>query len=68
MMKDSLGNPVPQDFSVGDRIQLHPATDAWMMGDRFGQIRKVTQKFYHVAMDVSGRVRRVAPCNILEKV
>jgi hypothetical protein len=54
-----------QDFSVGDRIQLHPATDAWMRGDRFGQIRKVGRKFYHVAMDVSGRVLRVPPCNIL---
>jgi hypothetical protein len=68
MMKDSLGWPVPQDFSIGDRIQLHPATDAWMRGDRFGQIHKVTQKFYYVSMDVSGRVLRVPPCNILEKV
>jgi hypothetical protein len=59
------GAPVPQDFSVGDRIQLHPATDAWMRGDRFGQIRKITQKFYHVAMDGSGRVLRVPPHDIL---
>jgi hypothetical protein len=27
-MKDSLGFPITQDYSVGDRVQLHPATDA----------------------------------------
>jgi hypothetical protein len=67
-MKDSLGFPIAQDYGVGDRVQLHPATDAWLRGDRYGQIRKVTQKFYHIAMDTSGRVLRVRPSQILESV
>ena len=25
-------------MQVGDRVQLHPAADRWMMGDRYGQI------------------------------
>jgi hypothetical protein len=24
------------DFEIGQRVQLHPATDRWMMGDRYG--------------------------------
>ena len=29
------------NWSIGKRVQLHPATDRWMMGDRFGVIVKV---------------------------
>jgi len=25
-------------MKVGDRVQLHPATDRWMMGDRYGVV------------------------------
>lgn len=28
-------------MKVGDRVQLHPATDAWMRGDRYGLITQV---------------------------
>lgn len=28
-------------FAVGDRVELHPATDAWMQGDRFGTVARV---------------------------
>ena len=53
------------DFQVGDRIEMHPATDAWMMGDRYGEIIKKTHTLgrnrtrypfrYHVKLDKSGR-------------
>lgn len=66
-MKDSLGNSIAQDYKIGDRVQLHPATDAWMSGDRYGTITRVGTKFYHVAMDRSGRVLRMSPRNILER-
>lgn len=25
-------------FSIGDRIELHPGTDLWMRGARFGEV------------------------------
>ena len=51
---------------VGDRVQMHPATDGWMSGDRYGVVVKVTARYVHVRMDRSGRVRRVHPANVLE--
>lgn len=27
-------------YRKGDRVQMHPATDAWMQGDRFGTVLK----------------------------
>ena len=41
--------------SVGDRVQLHPGLDAWMQGDKYGDVAKVTHQNYHVKMDRSGR-------------
>lgn len=52
------------DFTAGTRIELHPATDRWMMGDRFGTVRRVGRKLLHVAMDRSGKTIRVSPDNI----
>jgi hypothetical protein len=60
-MNYSLNN-----FRLGDRVQLHPATDRWMMGDRFGKVVKLGRKLLHVRMDVSGRTIRVSPENIGE--
>jgi len=48
------------DATIGDRIQLSPATDAWMRGDRYGEIVKVTRQNFHVKMDKSGRTLRVS--------
>ena len=48
-------------YIVGERVQLHPATDAWMQGDRFGCIVKIGRKYIHVVMDISGRKLRVIP-------
>lgn len=28
-------------ISVGDRVELHPATDLWMRGARFGEAVKI---------------------------
>ena len=25
-------------YSIGDRIEIHPGTDLWMMGARFGEV------------------------------
>lgn len=48
----------------GVRVQTHPATDAWMMGDRYGEIVKVGRTKIHVKMDRSGRTLRFSPENI----
>lgn len=67
------------DYRIGARVELHPATDAWMSGDRFGTVVSVSRRarafvdprdprsgrIFRVRMDRSGKVRRVAEGNIL---
>lgn len=50
-------------FKKGDRVEIHPATDAWMRGDRFGTVEKTTKRI-HVMMDKSGIRYRLAPTSI----
>lgn len=52
------------DFYKGQRVSMHPATDAFMMGDRYGDVVKVGKTKIHVKMDKSGRVRQVSPKNL----
>jgi hypothetical protein len=58
----------PGDYQIGQRVQLHPVTDAWVQGDRYGEIVKLGRTLVHVKCDASGRVRRVQPHNIAEIV
>lgn len=44
---------------VGNRVQISPAHDAWMRGDRFGEVVKITDKTVHVRLDKSGKVLRI---------
>ena len=53
-------------FVVGQRVELHPACDAWMQGDRFGVVTKIGTKYVHVKMDRSGRTLQKLPKNVLE--
>ena len=53
------------DFRKDQRVQLHPATDRWMMGDRFGAVAKVGRVKVHVKLDRSGRTIAFAPENVL---
>lgn len=53
-----------RDFQQGQRVQLHPATDRWMRGDRYGQIMKIGTKALHVKLDRSGQTVRFAPRNL----
>jgi hypothetical protein len=46
------------------RVELHPGTDDWMRGDRYGEIvrigqRRTGEKFAVVRLDKSGRHRRI---------
>jgi len=56
----------PSDFLVGQRAQVHPATDAWMQGDRFGTVTKIGARLVQLRMERSGAVRRFPARDILE--
>lgn len=44
-------------FRGGDRVELHPGTDAWMQGDRYGVVASTYEDGrVEVQMDKSGRI------------
>ena len=55
------------DFGTGDRVELHPGTDTWMRGERFGTVLPASQyravTLVRVKLD-SGRTIRVSPENL----
>ena len=51
-------------FYVGQRVSMHPATDAFMMGDRYGDVVKIGKSKIHVKMNRSGKTRLVNPKNL----
>lgn len=51
-------------FAATVRVELAPHLDAWMAGDRYGTIERVTPGTVHVRMDRSGKVRRIALSNL----
>jgi hypothetical protein len=53
------------DFRPGDRVELHPGTDRWLMGDRFGIVERIGREHVHVALDKSGRVIAFHPLNLI---
>lgn len=63
-MTDYHDNAKPSWFSTGQRIETHPATDAWMRGDRFGTVTVIGRKYVSIKMDVSKRTLRMLPSNI----
>lgn len=74
-MIEGLSGDLPQQgslllsqYNVGERVELHPATDAWMMGDRYGEIVKIGRFYLHVKMDRSGKTRKIVPENLMGKV
>jgi hypothetical protein len=38
-------------MSIGDRVEVHPASDLFMRGMRYGEVRKVGRKWIHVRFD-----------------
>lgn len=57
-----------KDFTVWQRVQLHPATDLWMKGARFGEIVSIGKRYLHVRLDATGKIVRLAPRNVCEIV
>jgi hypothetical protein len=55
-------------YLEGKRVELSPATDAWMRGDRYGEVVKVTPQYIHVKMDKSGKTLKVSAQYIQREV
>lgn len=55
-----------EEIQIGNRVQVSPATDAWMRGDRYGEVTGVGKKYVHIKMDRSGRTLKFSPELIYE--
>lgn len=55
-------------YKVGNRVEIHPACDCWMQGDRFGKIVEMGKFYIYVKMDRSKLTRRFTSEKILRKV
>ena len=60
----TITNNNTNDFTIGQRVQLHPALDRWMRGDRYGKVSKVTRQTVHVHLDRSGQTRAFQPMHL----
>ena len=49
---------------VGKRVELHPATDLWMRGARFGVVIEAETTFYKVKLDKLPTPVRIHPDNL----
>lgn len=49
------------DMELGDRVELHPALDKWMQGDRYGTITYIRDDEAEVKLDKSGRTIYLPP-------
>jgi hypothetical protein len=41
---DTMNKAIGYDgktFTVGDRVEIHPGTDLWMMGARYGTVKSI---------------------------
>lgn len=62
-------NPWDRDLTLADfpvpgrKVEMHPGTDWWMQGDRFGVVTKVdTQNnLLTIRLDKSGKTIKVGP-------
>ncbi len=55
---------ITHGFRTGDRVQIHPSTDHWMRGDRFGEIVAIGRLYITVALDRSGRTWAFSPADL----
>lgn len=47
------------DFSIGDRVEISPALDLWMMGARFGGVVGITKFNLLVQLDLVKPVKSI---------
>ena len=81
-MRDTTSNlGQMRRYWVGKRVQMHPATDAWMSGDCYGEVvaigarreyvvtgtqERVSARPLKIKLDKSGRVVRSHPDDVIE--
>ena len=56
-------------MNTGDRVELHPAMDRWMMGDRYGTVVRIIpsrkgEDRVSILMDRSGKTIRTLISNV----
>jgi hypothetical protein len=52
-------------YQVGQRVEIHPATDLWIRGARYGTIQRVGRKLLHIELDkLPGRLIAFSADNI----
>jgi hypothetical protein len=54
----------PSEFLEGERVELHPGTDWWMRGARYGVVHKVGREWVHVRLDMTSAVIMLRPGRI----
>jgi hypothetical protein len=53
----------PTHFTVGERVELHPRLDLWMMGARYGTVTKLGRTKVTVKLD-AGRTVSLKPSDL----
>lgn len=79
-MRNSTPTMSMRAYWLGKRVQMHPASDAWWQGDRFGEVVgigrareyveremgvKSMQRPLKIKLDKSGRVVRAHPDSVI---
>ena len=54
-----------KDFYPRQRVKLHPATDLFMRGCRYGDVVRVGGRWVYVFVDRLCAVRKIAPHNLI---
>lgn len=54
-----------RDFKPSDRVQLHPATDMWMRGARFGTVQSIGKTRVTLHIDALDAVMTMYPRDLL---
>jgi hypothetical protein len=60
-MNDGYDSYRIEHFREGMRIELHPATDLWLAGARYGTVVRVGREKVHVALDLIPGVHAISP-------
>jgi hypothetical protein len=53
-----------ENFAIGDRVELHPATNLWFRGARYGTVRGIGRKLVKVHVDKLDRVVGFPPASL----
>ena len=57
MQAETVNRNIQIAYWVGKRVEIHPGTDRWMMGDRYGEVSGLSANALNVRvkLDKSGK-------------